>query len=74
MGRNDLNKSMCEEFFEFSKKMVQKINEFCRIKKCSCLLERVLGRCCMNHSSSAKISNTQRAGPDHLNTSWEGSW
>ena len=46
--------------------MVQKMDEFCRIKKpCPCQLERVTRRYCTNWSNSAKIPNTRRAGPNH---------
>ena len=53
------------------KAMVGNMDAFCRIKRTfSCQLERVSRRCCTNYSNSAKILNTRRAGPDHLNISW----
>ena len=52
--------------------VVGNMDAFCRTKKtCPWKLERVSRRCCMNYSNCAKILNTRRAGPDHLNTRWE---
>ena len=52
--------------------MVQKMDEFRRIKKtCSCQIERVSLRCCTHWSNFAKIPNTRRAGLNNLGISWE---